>query len=101
MTLPSLESMSETGSNGKAVPKRTVSPHENPSHYAIPLYTCHIRLPRAGGFVAGFSTVAISTRALADDRVPPSGVWPAEAINRGATIAPDLSFPDQDAEQPP
>jgi dienelactone hydrolase len=30
----------------------------------------------------------------ADDRMPDPTLWPAEAITRGAMLAPDLSFPD-------
>ncbi len=60
--------------------------------HSIFIFGC---LATFGGLVTGFSTVAISTRALADDRAPPGGIWPAETIHRGATIAPDLTFPDK------
>lgn len=43
---------------------------------------------------AGFP-LASAQDAAPSDRAKPAAFWPAEAIHRGATFAPDLTFPDQ------
>ncbi|MEH2513487.1 dienelactone hydrolase [Nitrobacteraceae bacterium AZCC 1564] len=56
-----------------------------------------IRSTRAGIFSALICMFASGLAAVAeaDDRAADRAFWPAEAIMRGATIAPDLTFPEK------
>lgn len=48
-----------------------------------------------GAFAALLGTIAMAGEVAQNPVKPDAPLWPAEAIHRGATIAPDLIFPQQ------